>query len=156
MSAKINELSTFVGDAIRPEFSRFGIEIVNFNVERISIPPEEQAKFQEILGKRMEIEQISSAKVGQAYTTMRTFDTLEKAAQNEGGAAGALLAGGLGVGMGLGAGVQVGQQVGQALTPQPAADDPMAKLGKLKKMIEAGLITQEDFAKKKAEILAAL
>jgi membrane protease subunit (stomatin/prohibitin family) len=160
VSARLNELSAFAGQGIAPEFRRFGIEIVNFNVMRISIPPEEQQKFQDILGKRMEIEQVSQAKVGQAYVTMRSFDTLEKAAQNE-GAAGGMLAGGVGLGAGLGAGVSVGQQVGQALNVQPAAsapapDDPVAKLAKLKQMLEAGLITQEDFDKKKTEILASL
>jgi membrane protease subunit (stomatin/prohibitin family) len=162
VNARLNELSLFVSKGIAPEFSRFGIEIVNFNVERISIPPEEQQKFQEILGKRMEIEQISKATVGQAYVTARTFDTLEKAAQNE-GAAGSLLAGGLGLGVGLGAGVNVGQQMGQALNVQgpqnataPNADDAVTKLAKLKKMLEASLITQEDFDKKKAEILASM
>jgi membrane protease subunit (stomatin/prohibitin family) len=159
VSARINELSAFACKTISPEFSRFGIEIVNFNVERISIPPEEQAKFQEILGKRMEIEQISQAKVGQAYTTMRTFDTLEKAASNEGGGAGSLLGAGLGLGAGLAAGVPIGQQVGQAMNvqpQQPPPDDPMAKLQKLKQMLDGGLISQEDFDKKKADILSKL
>lgn len=161
VSAKLNELSAFTHSGISPEFDRFGIEIINFNVERISIPPEEQQKFQEILAKRMEIDQLSQAKVGQGYIAARTFDTLEKAAQNEGGAAGNMLAGGLGLGMGLGAGVQVGQQVGQNLNIQgqsnsPATDDPMEKLAKLKKMVDAGLITQDDFEKKKANILASM
>jgi len=87
-NARLNELSAFTQDAISREFNRYGIEIVNFNVERISIPKEEMEKFQEVLGRRMEIDQISQAKVGQGYTTMRTFDTLEKAAEQEGGAAG--------------------------------------------------------------------
>ena len=34
------------------------------------------------------------------------------------------------------------------------ADDPMAKLTKLKSMLDAGLINQEEYDKKKAEILA--
>jgi len=158
-SAKINELSSFIGSDIEPEFQRFGIEIVNFNVERISIPEEEQKKFQEILGKRMEIDQISQANVGQAYTTMRTFDTLEKAAENEGGGAGQLMGAGLGLGAGLGAGVPVGKQIGSALDVQPEQtqnDDPMAKLNKLKQMLDNGLITQEDFDKKKQKILDSM
>ena len=36
------------------------------------------------------------------------------------------------------------------------ADDPMAKLTKLKNMFDAGLITQEEYDKKKAEILASM
>lgn len=158
-SAKINELSSFIGCDITPEFQRFGIEIVNFNVERISIPEEEQKKFQEILGKRMEIDQISQAQAGQAYATMRTFDTLEKAAENEGGGAGQLMGAGLGLGAGLGAGVPIGQQIGSAMNVQPdqtQSDDPMAKLNKLKQMLDNGLITQEDFDKKKQQILDSM
>ena len=156
-SAKINEISSFITKDISPEFERFGIEIVNFNVERISIPEEEQKKFQEILGKKMEIDQISQAQVGQAYTTMRTFDTLEKAAENEGGSAGQLLGAGLGLGVGLGAGVPIGQQVGSAMNVQPEkpnqAEEPMVKLQKLKQMFDEGFISQEDFDKKKQQII---
>ncbi len=159
-SAKLNELSAFIANDISPEFGRFGIEVVNFNIERISIPDEEQKKFQEILGKRMEIDQISQANVGQAYATMRTFDTLEKAAENEGGGAGQLMGAGLGLGAGLGAGVPIGQQVGAAMNVQPAqpsqADDPTAKLQKLKQMLDGGLISQEDFEKKKNQILDSM
>lgn len=158
-SAKINELSSFIGSDVAPEFQRFGIEIVNFNVERISIPEEEQKKFQEILGKRMEIDQISQARLGQAYATMRTFDTLEKAAESEGGGAGQLMGAGLGIGAGLGAGVPVGQQIGSAMNvqpDQPQSDDPVAKLKKLKQMLDNGLITQEDFDKKKQQILDSM
>ncbi|MDB2576435.1 SPFH domain-containing protein [Planctomycetota bacterium] len=159
-NAKLNELAAFTLGAISPEFDRFGIEVVNFDVERISIPDEDQARFQEILGKRMEIEQISGASVGQAYTTMRTFDTLEKAAENEGSGAGQFMGAGLGLGAGLGAGVPIGQQVGGAMNVQPqqppAADDPMAKLQKIKEMLDGGLISQDDFDKKKAEILESL
>jgi membrane protease subunit (stomatin/prohibitin family) len=162
VSAKLNDLSVFTQNAISPEFDRFGIEVVNFNVERISIPDEEQKKFQEILGKRMEIDQISKANVGQAYATMRTFDTLESAAKNSGGAAGNLLAGGMGLGMGVGAGFPIGQQMGQAMNVQPqqppaqAPVDPMAKLQKMKQMLDAGLITQQEYDDKKKEILSQM
>jgi membrane protease subunit (stomatin/prohibitin family) len=158
ISSKLNELSLFTQKAISPEFDRFGIEIINFNIERISIPDEEQKKFQEILGKRMEIEQISKANISQAYTTVRTFDTLEKAAANEGGA-GQLLAGGLGLGVGLGAGVPIGQQIGNAMNinaPSKDNDEPMLRLQKIKQMLDAGLITQENYDSKKEEILSQI
>jgi len=159
VNAKLNELSKCTAEAIAPEFKRFGVEIVNFNVQNISIPKEEQHRFQEILGRRMEIEQISNASVGSAYTTMRTFDTLEKAADNPGGAAGSLLAGGLGVGIGLSAGVPVGQQLGEAMKSaqtQPTSNDLVARLHKLKALLEDGLITQDDFETKKKKWLEEL
>jgi len=45
---------------------------------------------------------------------------------------------------------------GSTGTPAATADDPMAKLTKLKNMFDAGLITQEEYDKKKAEILSSL
>jgi membrane protease subunit (stomatin/prohibitin family) len=160
VSARINDLSAFILSDISPEFQRFGVEIVNFNVERISIPEEEQKKIQDVLGKRMEIDQISQARVGQAYATMRTFDTLEKAAANEGGGAGQFLGAGLGIGVGIAAGAPIGQQIGNAMTVQPQQptqiDDPMIKLQKLKQMFDASLINQNEYDQKKKQILDSL
>lgn len=156
INAKLNELSKYTAGEMSKELDRFGIEIVNFNVERVSIPAEEMAKFQEIFGKRMEIEQISKAEVGKGYTTMRTYDTLEKAASSEGGA-GNLMGTGLGLGLGFGAGMPVGQQLGQSLNPQGQQDapseDPVETLKKLKQMLDEGLITAKEYDAKKAEIL---
>ena len=199
-NAHINKLSDLVSDEITPEFTRFGIEVVHFNVERISIPEEEQKKFQEILAKKMEIEQISQANVGQSYVTMRSLDAVEKAAENE-GAAGGIMAGGVGLGMGLGAGMPLGQQIGKSMDVQSqegqqegaqtqqgqvqqeekqsgsgtqgdttstrdsagehnngavAKEDPFEKLQKLKQMLEAGLIEQDDFEVKKKAILESM
>jgi hypothetical protein len=49
--------------------------------------------------------------------------------------------------------------IGSGSTGTPSsttADDPMAKLTKLKNMFDAGLITQEEYDKKKAEILSSM
>lgn len=161
-NAHLNDLSASVASGITPEFERFGIEIVNFNVERVSIPEEEQKKIQDVLARRMEIDQISQAKVGQAYTTMRTFDTLEKAAGAE-GTAGQLLASGLGLGVGIGAGVPIGQQLGQALQPsanppQPATSqgDPTTRLKTLKELLDAGAITKDEFDAKRKQIIDSI
>ncbi len=221
IAARLNDLSQFTESDMREEFGRFGIEVINFNVVSISIPQEEKEQFQEVLRRRMEIEQISGANVGPAYTTMRTFDTLDQAASNEGGGAGQLLSAGLGLGVGLGAGMPVGQQMGSNLnvqpgrpgqqgqegqggegpkgrTPPPSGEpppsaepppesatgaqapqapetpppgppaapgggaapagqaDPVAKLQQLKALLDGGLITQDDYDAKKAEILKDL
>jgi membrane protease subunit (stomatin/prohibitin family) len=157
MNIKLNELSQYTSVEMSPAFARFGIELVNFNVERVSIPEEEMAKFQEVFGRRMEIEQISKAKVGHAYTTMRTFDTLEKAAENPAGGAGALLAGGLGLGVGVGVGAPLGKQLGESLNVAPeSGQDAVARLQILKRMLEEKLISQGEFEAKKTEILRSI
>jgi len=154
INVKLNELSQYSATVISPEFARFGVELINFNVERVSIPDNELAKFQEVFGRRMEIEQISKAKVGQAYTTMRTFDTLEKAAENPGGAAGALLAGGLGLGVGIGAGAPLGKQLGESLNVAPeSGQEAVTRLQTLKRMLDEKLISQAEFDAKKKAIL---
>ena len=118
------------------------------------------------MAKRLEMEALSQVQVGQGYVTAKSFETLEKAAENQ-GAAGSLLAGGLGLGMGLGGGVVAGQQLAQNMNVHPATptqstpasitpDDPIAKLGKLKTLLDGGLISQEDFDKKKNEVLSTL
>ena len=157
INVKLNELSQYSAAVISPELARFGIELINFNVERVSIPDNELAKFQEVFGRRMEIEQISKAKVGQAYTTVRTFDTLEKAAENPGGGAGALLAGGLGLGVGIGAGAPLGKQLGESLNVAPeGGQDTVKRLQTLKRMLEEKLISQEEFDVKKRAILDSI
>ncbi|NIJ82744.1 PH domain-containing protein [Xanthomonas cannabis] len=40
--------------------------------------------------------------------------------------------------------------------PAPAADDPMQVLSKLKQLLDAGLVTQDEFDAKKTEVLARL
>jgi membrane protease subunit (stomatin/prohibitin family) len=157
INVKLNELSQYSATVISPEFARFGVELINFNVEHVSIPDNELAKFQEIFGRRMEIEQISKAKVGPAYTTMRTFDTLEKAAENPGGGAGALLAGGLGLGVGVGAGVPLGKQLGESLNAMPeGGQDAVTRLHTLKRMLDEKLISQEEFDVKKKAIVDSI
>lgn len=159
-SARLNDLSIFLNGDLIPTFQKYGIELANFNVERISIPQEEQKKFQDILGKRMEIEQISQANVSNTYAMMRSFDTLDKVAENEGGGAGQLLSAGLGVGVGLGAGVPMGQSLSSNVNVNSAmnndGDELLVKLKKLKQLLEADLISKDDFEKKKAELLDSI
>lgn len=157
INVKLNELSQFSADAIAPEFSRFGIELINFNVERVSIPDNELAKFQEVFGRRMEIEQISKADIGPAYTTMRTFDTLDKAAENPSGSAGALLSSGIGLGVGIGAGTSLGKQLGDSLKIAPGqGQDPITRLQILKRMLDEHLITEEEFDIKRKAIMNSI
>lgn len=146
INTKLNELSENVQKQIESEFDRFGIEIVNFNIERISIPDEENKKFQEILGKKMEINQLNDVNVSQQYTKIKTLEILDKAAENPSNGMGTLI----GAGIGVGAGLPLGKNFAENMT----SADPMQKLQKLKQMLDSGLITQDEFNTKKQEILS--
>lgn len=161
-NSQLSEISLFASTLLNTTLNQYGIGITNFNVERISMPDEDMLKFQNVLGKKMEVEQLSQTQISPSYNTIKSFDVLEKAAENESGTAGGMMAGGLGLGMGMGVGVPLGQQVGQAALPSQVDnqsgnnDDPIEKLSKIKKMLEMELISEAEYEAKKKEILAKI
>lgn len=157
VTSKINQISSITKDEITADFDRFGIEIINFNIQSISIPKEEQSKIQETMAKRMEAEQLSSVNLSQSYVTMKTLETLDKAAAANGNL-GQILGAGLGLGVGFGGGVPLGQQMANnmSLNAAPPADDTMGKLKKLKELFDNGLIDESEYASKKKAILDTL
>jgi membrane protease subunit (stomatin/prohibitin family) len=152
IAIKLDEISTKIRERIVNEFSRFGIEIVNFFVMSINVPDDDPSvtKIQEIMASRAEIEQL-----GEYYKIKRTFDTLEKAADNEGGAAGTLLSGGLGAGLGVGAGASIGSNLGSLFSQATKNDhsDPQERLLALKNLLDKGLISQQEFEEKRKKII---
>ncbi len=154
VSSALGDISKLVNQLIEKEFQRFGIEIVNFNIESINIPDEEMEKIQKVFEKTLEAKELSKVKVGGAFNTIKTFEVLNNAAENpaEGVGVGAML----GAGIGLGAGLPLGSQLGQKLDineKQNTTQDPTDRLKKLKDMLEQGLITEEQFNLKRDEIL---
>lgn len=115
----IQEASEALRVQMTPLFETYGLAIVNFYVNSISVPEDDPgyqrirsalaaAKERELLarGKRAEMDI-----VGYTYQQQRTFEVLDKAAANE-GAAGTIMGAGMGIGMGFG----VGGTVGGAMT----------------------------------------
>ena len=150
MAANLGVMSDAVKTAMTPVFERYGVAIDNFAVESISLPEE----LQKALDTR-----ISMGMVGNmaTYTQYQTANAIPLAAQNEGGLAG--------IGASLGAGLTMGQvmteamRAAQAGTPAaapaaaPAVDTPEARLGKLKSLLDGGLITQADYDAAKADVI---
>ena len=157
MAANQLLLAERMREVMTPTFERYGLSLDNFAVENISLPEE----LQKAIDTR-----ISMGMVGDLgkYTQYQVANSVPLAAQNEGGLAG--------VGAGLAAGVGMGQVMMDALrgsqapvaapsvapvaAPAAAADDPEARLGKLKALLEKGLVTQADYDSAKAEILKKL
>ncbi len=105
ITAYLNELSTEYKGAIDEEFERFGIEVINFFVETISPPKEEYEKLREYK------EELALG-VG-FYDKRRSFDVLDKLADNPG--AGEMATAGMGLGMGLGAAEAAGNAFGNLM-----------------------------------------
>jgi membrane protease subunit (stomatin/prohibitin family) len=159
ITSSLNELSKLTTESIEKEFERFGLEVVNFNIESINIPPDEMEKIQNVFEKTLEARELSKTQVGGAFAAIKSFEVLNAAAENEseGGGVGSFL----GAGIGLGAGVPLGSQMGQQMDistnqSKDVLDEPIVRLKKLKDMLEAGLISEDEFNLKKEAILKDL
>lgn len=104
INAYLDELSEFIKEKTQASFDVYGISLINFYVNDISIPEDDSAtiKLKEALAKKAEMDI-----VGFDYDKERTFDTLQKAA--EGGGSGSsmkndMMGAGLGMSMGMGLG----------------------------------------------------
>jgi membrane protease subunit (stomatin/prohibitin family) len=94
-------LSKFVFDLIKPEFQGFGLDIVKFYIESISLPPEVEAA----LDKRTSMGVIGDLS---KYTQFQIAEAIRAAADNPGGGTAA-------AGVGLGAGLGIAQAMQQSL-----------------------------------------
>ena len=139
------------------DFSELGFSILDFRISGTKF----DAKTMERIGRiaDMTAEAQAAAAAGLNYADLQKLEALKTAAGNEGGLSGMGVGMGAGLGlgqmMGMGMGSQMNQQ--QANNQQQAADpnDPMAKLQKLKGLLDAGLINQDEYDAKKKEILAS-
>lgn len=112
----LEELSNSCAARISSEFSRFGLEIVNFFIDSINFPDEDFEVINKILGEKAAFDIIGDNR----YSVKRTFDVMETSAGNEGG--GNMAAAGIGLGIGAGAGLAVGgafaDSAGRVVGPQ--------------------------------------
>lgn len=109
INAYIDELSAFMKERIEPTMLEYGIKLVNFYVNELSVPEDDPAvnKLKEALAKKAEMDIL-----GYTYQLERSFDTLEGAAKNAGNSSAPLMGTGIGLGMGVGLGGVVGTSFG--------------------------------------------
>lgn len=148
MAANQVLLSQKMGELLSPEFAKLGLTLENFTVESITLPE----AVQKALDSKMSMGIIGD--MGK-YTQYQTAQSIPLAAQNESGLAG--------IGAGIGVGAGIGQAMAGAMAgitqPQAAAsatEDSQTKLAKLKSLLDNKLISEEDYAKAKEEILKQL
>lgn len=156
MAANQDEFGGALKAKMDPVFQRFGMVLDTLVVQNISLPEE----LQKALDTRISMNVLGD--MGR-YTQYQVASSIPLAAQNEGGLAG--------LGAGAGAGLSIGQTMAQAMTQamQPggapssaqtavpqSADDIMALLEKLHGLVAKGVISQQEFEAKKAELLGKL
>jgi membrane protease subunit (stomatin/prohibitin family) len=107
-AAKMNELSEYVHEIIRPEFLKYGIDLTKFLIENVSMPDEIKKEIFEL----SRLNAIDLHKLAQ----LKAAKAIEVAAANPSGTAGA--------GMGMGMGFAMANQMGQAFAPPAAGAAP--------------------------------
>ena len=146
MAANQDELGAKLAPKVAPMFQQYGLALDRFQVENVSLPEE----LQKILDQRIGMGVIGD--MGK-FTQYEVAQSIPVAAANQGGAAG--------VGAGLGAGVAIGQTMASTLAStmqgaKPAAEtatDVTATIEKLHDLMTKGVLSQEEFDAKKAELL---
>lgn len=153
IDAQREELAQGMSEDLTADFAKLGFEITDFRIEGTTFDEDTVRRIGRIADLTAEAQAIKA--VGIDYAELQRLEALREAAKNEGG--------GAGIGVGLGAGLGMGQAMAQSMTQKtattPAAadagSDPTAKLAQLKKMHEQGLITDDEYAAKKKQILDA-
>jgi membrane protease subunit (stomatin/prohibitin family) len=151
------QIESGVKSEVTDFFNAMGIELTDLIISGI-VPPEE---VQEKINERSSMGAVGNL---DAYMKFKAAQSLEKAAENQGG-------GGMaGIGAGMGAGMMMANMMGQTMqnvnqpggqpqqqaAPKMSVDEIMSAIEKLGKMKEAGLLTQEEFDTKKKELLSKM
>ncbi len=141
-----SDISELLVSKTQDDFAGMGLVLVDFKVAEIT-PSAKSAQ---------ELRDMGLIDM-QTYMQLQAADAMRDAANAPGGN---LAGAGVGIGAGVGLGQMMTQAMGGATQPQQpaaaAADGPMAKLQQLKQMLDGGLITQEEYDQKKADILAQM
>lgn len=149
IDANRDEIARSIAIKLAIAFRKLGFEISDFRIEGTDFDDDTLRRINRIADMTAEAQ--AAQAVGLDYARVQQLDAMRDAARNESGAAGA--------GMGLGAGVALGQSMAQGMGMQSqntgaSADDITDKLVQLKKLFEAELISEAEYAAKKQELLA--
>ena len=144
---------------LAPEFAKIGLKLEGMTVQNVSLPEELQKIMDQKIGMGMVGNDMGK------FMQYQTAQAIPKFAEGAGSDGGGIA----GSAMGLGAGVALGQVLAQNLqaglqgsgaAPASAtgvkAEDVMATLEKLGDLKSKGILTQEEFDAKKAELLKKL
>ena len=169
LAANQQAFATALVTTLQPEFAKLGLQLENLTVQNLSLPEELQKIMDQKIGMGMVGNDMGK------FMQYQTAQAIPKFAEGSGSGGGIA-----GDAMGLGAGVALGQVMAQNLAaglqgggaPMAAAqapggisaaapvgvrpEDVMATLEKLGELKSKGILTQEEFDAKKAELLKKL
>jgi membrane protease subunit (stomatin/prohibitin family) len=141
LDGQLAALAAGLREPLAAEFAQVGIELTDFRLTGTVFDAATQQRIGRVADVAADAQ--AAAAAGLSYAELEKLKALREAARNPGGLAGA--------GLHLGAGAELGRLLAGQATSAPANPDPAEQLQKLKQLLDAGVITAEDFeAKKKA------
>jgi membrane protease subunit (stomatin/prohibitin family) len=155
MQANKSEFSAALLPAVKEYFDSFGLEVTTFTIQSITLPDE----VNEFLRKNTQMNMVGDLN---KFSQFQMAVSMEKGAENGGG--------GVEAGMSMGSGMMMANMMAQQMqnmqqqntnAQQPAGgspskDDILKTLKDLADLKTAGILTEEEFSAKKAELLAKL
>jgi len=158
LAANQDELAAKLREKLADNFKALGLELSGFVVENVSLPED----LQKILDQRIGMNMVGDMA---RYTQFQVASSIPTAAANEGGVAGA----GAGLGAGLAMGQAMAQSLGQTMQnsggaqggasgaeKKESAQDVMQLLEKLHDLKTKGVLSEDEFNTKKADLLKKL
>jgi membrane protease subunit (stomatin/prohibitin family) len=142
--------------ATAPEFAKLGLALESVTVQNLSLPEELQKVLDQKIGMGM-----VGGDMGK-FMQYQTAQAIPKFAEGAGSGGGGIAGDAMGLGAGVALGQVLAQQLGQGLQAGTAAaagmkpDEVMATLEKLGELKARGILTEDEFSAKKAELLKKL
>ena len=171
LAANQIEFAKQLHEATAPEFTQLGLSLVSVTVQNVSLPEE----LQKILDQKIGMGMVGND-MGK-FMQYQTAQAIPKFAEGAAGGGGGVVGDAMGLGAGVALGQVMAQQLSQGLQGAGAAgaataaqaagaaaaaavgikpDEVMATLEKLADLKAKGILTEEEFASKKAELLKKL
>lgn len=147
---KFNQLSVITRTSLDLDFEGLGLNLHDFYINSISVPPE----VQDMIDTRTGMTALGSMDEFMKY---KAAMAIESAAENPGGTASA----GVGMGAGLGMGFMLPQYLQSAMKVEQSnsiatEEGPYEKLKKLKELFDMGIISQDEYEMKRKILLEAI
>ena len=161
--AYTEEIETEVIGGLKPHVDTYGLTVVRMGNFHVSIKPEDEATLKK-LSKDVAYSRLAGGfqQYAQGQAMLGAAEGMAKGGDGGGGAGNAL--GGMGMGMGFGMAQQfMNQQNQQQRPPEPApqaapADtrSPAQRLKEIKELKDAGVLSDEEYNAKRAELMKLL
>ena len=161
--AYTEEIETEVISGLKPHVDGYGLTVVRMGNFHVSIKEEDEATLKK-LGKDVAYSRLAGGfqQYAQGQAMLGAAEGMAKGGDGGGGAGNAL--GGMGMGMGFGMAQQfMNQQQHQQRPPEPAPAAPPAdtrspaqRLKEIKELKDAGVLSDEEYNAKRAELMKLL